>query len=103
MPLSTIGKYLERWGYTAQKPKKLAYEQQPKQVQEWLNNKYPEIVKEAHNQDADIHWCDEVGIKSESQVLKSYSPKGKKPIYKQNSIRHNIYSYKSWKARIHTI
>ena len=90
LPLSTIGKYLERWGYTAQKPKKLAYEQQPKQVQEWLNNKYPEIVKEAHNQDADIHWCDEVGIKSESQVLKSYSAKGKTPIYKHRSKRFSI-------------
>ena len=103
MPLSTIGKYLERWGYTAQKPKKLAYEQQPKQVQEWLNNKYPEIVKEAHNQDADIHWCDEAGIKSESQVLKSYSPKGKTPIYKHRSKRFSTNMVSTvtnkWKLR----
>ena len=55
LPLSTIGKYLERWVYTAQKPKKLAYDQQPKQVQEWLNNKYPEIAKESHNQYDEIH------------------------------------------------
>ncbi|XVN44406.1 MAG: winged helix-turn-helix domain-containing protein [Rickettsia hoogstraalii] len=53
MPLSTIGEYLRRWGYTAQKPKKLAYEQQPKQVQVWLDEKYPAIVKQAQMEQAE--------------------------------------------------
>ncbi|AFC70024.1 hypothetical protein A3305_00190 [Rickettsia amblyommatis] len=73
LPLSTIGEYLRRWGYTAQKPKKLAYEQQPKPVQVWLDEKYPAIVKQAQMEQAEIHWGDEVGIKSECQMLQSYS------------------------------
>ncbi|XVN44691.1 MAG: IS630 family transposase [Rickettsia hoogstraalii] len=90
LPLSTIGEYLRRWGYTAQKPKKLAYEQQPKQVQVWLDEKYPAIVKQAQMEQAEIHWGDEVGIKSECQVLQSYSLKGKTPVVIHKSKRFTI-------------
>ena len=58
LPLSTIGEYLRRWGYTAQRPKKLAYEQQPVRVQHWLDQEYPAIVKQATAEKAEIHWCD---------------------------------------------
>ncbi len=40
-----VGKYLARWGFTAQKPIKKAYEQRPEAVQAWLNEQYPEIEK----------------------------------------------------------
>ncbi|XVN43842.1 MAG: IS630 family transposase [Rickettsia hoogstraalii] len=90
LPLSTIGEYLRRWGYTAQKPKKLAYEQQPKQVQVWLDEKYPAIVKQAQMEQAEIHWGDEVGIKSECQVLQSYSLKGKTLVVIHKSKRFTI-------------
>ena len=55
LPLSTIGEYLRRWGYTAQRPKKLAYEQQPAKVQHWLDHEYPSIVKQATKEKAEIH------------------------------------------------
>ncbi|WHA07347.1 IS630 family transposase [Candidatus Megaera polyxenophila] len=90
LPLSTIGEYLRRWGYTAQKPKKLAYEQQPKRVQFWLDEEYPSIAKQAEYEKAEIHWCDEVGIKQECQVLQSYSLKGKTPVVIHKSKRFSI-------------
>ena len=90
LPLSTIGEYLRRWGYTAQKPKKLAYEQQPKKVQFWLDEEYPSIAKQAEYEKAEIHWCDEVGIKQECQVLQSYSLKGKTPVVIHKSKRFSI-------------
>ena len=90
LPLSTIGEYLRRWGYTAQRPKKLAYEQQPKRVQCWLDEEYPAIAKQAENEQAEIHWCDEVGIKQESQVLQSYSLRGKTPVVIHRSKRFSI-------------
>ena len=80
LPLSTIGEYLRRWGYTAQRPKKLAYEQQPARVQYWLDHEYPAIVKQAVKEQAEIHWRDEVGIKPECQALQSYFLKGKTPV-----------------------
>src|SRR3954453_8948250 len=40
MPIRTVGEYLNRWGYTPQKPVKKSYKQDPKEVAEWLDTKY---------------------------------------------------------------
>jgi len=40
MPIRTVGEYLKRWGFTPQKPLKQAYEQNPKAVQQWLDEDY---------------------------------------------------------------
>ncbi len=36
MPVCTINHYLKRWEFSAQRPIKRAYEQNPKKVREWL-------------------------------------------------------------------
>ena len=80
-------------GITAQRPKKLAYEQQPVRVQHWLDQEYPAIVKQATAEKAEIHWCDEVGIKPECQALQSYSLKGKTPVVTNRYPRVNPWFY----------
>jgi len=76
----TMGDYLLRWGFTPQKPKKKAYEQNPKKVAKWLNEDYPKIEKSAKAEAAVIHWGDETGIRNDCQHGRSYAPKGKTPI-----------------------
>lgn len=80
--IRTVGDYLSRWGYTPQKPKRKAYEQNPKLVGKWLKQDYPKIVEAAKAENAEIHWGDETGIKNECQYGRSYSPKGITPIRK---------------------
>jgi transposase len=80
LPIRTIGEYLKRWGYTPQKPLKKAYEQQPKIVKVWLDEKYPEIKARAIAEKADIYWGDETGLSSEDNRGRGYSPKGKTPV-----------------------
>jgi len=77
--IRTMGTYLKRWGFTPQKPKKKAYEQNDKAVKKWLEEEYPEIKKQAKQENAEIHWADETGIKNECQYGRSYAPKGKTP------------------------
>jgi len=36
-----MGTYLARWGFTAQKPLRRAYEQDPAAVRRWLRRDYP--------------------------------------------------------------
>ncbi len=79
MPIRTVGEYLKRWGFTPQKPLRRAYEQRPKDVQQWLDREYPKIVKQAKQEKAEIHWGDETGIRSDCQHGRSYAPKGKTP------------------------
>jgi len=78
--IRTMGDYLKRWGFTPQKPKKKAYEQNSKAINKWLNYEYPKIMQQARKEDAEIHWGDETGIRNTSQYGRSYAPKGKTPV-----------------------
>lgn len=80
LSLSTIGRYLKKWGMTSQKPLKRAYEQDNKAVQKWINEEYPKIKARAKKEKAEIYWGDETGICSDHQTGKGYSPKGKTPV-----------------------
>ncbi len=87
MPIRTVGEYLKRWGLTPQKPVKQAYEQNPKAVQRWLDEEYPEIKSQAKQEKAEIYWGDETGIRSDSQHERGYAPKGKTPVIRLNAKR----------------
>jgi len=88
--IRTMGDYLNQWGFTPQKPKKKAYEQNDKAVKEWLQKEYPSIVKKAKAENAEIHWGDETGIRNTSQYGRSYAPKGKTPVRKTMAKRISL-------------
>jgi transposase len=77
--LQTVSKYTKRWGLTAQRPSRYAYEQDPKKIKRWLDVEYPKIVAEAKENDAEIHWEDETGVALSTFYARSYAPKGKTP------------------------
>ena len=90
MPIRTVGEYLKRWGFTPQKPVKRAYQRNDVAVQNWLENKFPDIKKQAKTEGADIFWGDETGIRNDESKGRSYSPKGKTPIQKVNPVPEKI-------------
>jgi len=90
LAINTMGDYLRSWGYTPQKPKKKAYEQNAKAVQEWLQEEYPAIKEKAKQEGAEIHWGDETGVRNSNQHGRSYAPKGKTPVKKSMAKRFSI-------------
>jgi len=90
MAINTTGDYLRKWGFTPQKPKKRAYEQNPKQVQKWLEQEYPAIQIRAKQENAEIHWGDETGARNSNQHGRSYAPRGKTPVKKSMAKRFSI-------------
>ncbi len=76
----TVGRYLARWGFTAQKPVRRAYEQNPEAVRYWLEEDYPAIQKEAKREKALIYWGDETGLRSDHVVGRSYGRCGQTPV-----------------------
>ena len=72
----TVGEYLRRWGYTPKKPRRHARKQDPDEVAQWLEKNYPAIEKQAEEEDAEIHWCDETGVAADHHPGTGYSPKG---------------------------
>jgi len=90
LAITTMGDYLRKWGFTPQKPKKMAYEQCPKKVQKWLEEEYPAIKKQAKAEEAVIYWGDETGVKNQCNHGRSYAPKGKTPIKKSMSKKFSV-------------
>lgn len=78
MPIRTTGEYLDRWGFTPQKPLKQAYEE------------YPAIKARAKTEGAEIHWGDETGLRSDCQHGRSYAPQGKTPVIRLNAKRTSL-------------
>lgn len=76
----TVGRYLKRWGFTPQKPRRRAFEQDPVAVRRWLAEEYPAIRQAAKAAGAEIHWGDEMGLRSDHQTGTSYGRKGQTPV-----------------------
>jgi transposase len=76
----TAGRYLRSWGLTPQKPVRRAYERDPVAVARWLNDEYPAIVLRAKAERAEIHWGDEMGLRSDYQAGRSWGLRGKTPV-----------------------
>src|SRR5246127_5715044 len=76
----TVGRYLRAWGLTPQKPVRRAYEQNPTAVRKWLEEEYPAIRAQARQFKAQIHWLDEMGLRSDHQAGRSYGRRGKPPV-----------------------
>jgi transposase len=79
LAVRTIGTYLARWGFTAQKPLRRAYEQDPAAVRRWLRRDYPEIVARAKAEGGIVFWGDETGLRSDDVRGLSYAPRGRTP------------------------
>ncbi len=80
LAVRTVGKYLARWGFTAQKPIRRAYEQNPAAVRRWLRRDYPAIVAAARRARGTIFWGDETGLRSDDVRGRSYAPRGRTPV-----------------------
>jgi hypothetical protein len=80
LAVRTVGKYLARWGFTAQKPIRRAYEQDPAAVRRWLRREYPAIVAQARQARGAIFWGDETGLRSDDVRGRSFAPRGRTPL-----------------------
>ena len=76
----TVGRYLRAWGLTPQKPVRRAYEQNPAAVRKWLETEYPVIRELARQCKAQIHWLDEMGLRSDHQAGRSWGRRGETPV-----------------------
>ena len=77
--LRNMSEYLKRWGMTCQRPTKMAYFQDNVKLNTFMNETYPEIVKQAKKEDAVIMWGDETGVNNQEYYVRGFSPKGVTP------------------------
>jgi transposase len=80
LTLQGVGQYLRRWGLTPQKPARQAREQDPDDVREFVEQTLPAVKEQAEQEEAQLHFVDEVGVKTRDQIGTSYAPKGETPV-----------------------
>jgi len=80
MKLSTLGYYLERWGFSVQRPIKRANKQDAERVKEWMEQDFPVIAEKARAENAEIYWGDETALQNTANYIKGYAPIGKTPV-----------------------
>ena len=90
MAVRTMGLYLARWGFTPQKPMKKACEQSPAAVRKWLDEDCPAIAARAQAEDAEIHWGDDSGLRSDDVRGRGFAPEGQTPVMGANNKRHGL-------------
>src|SRR3954470_9510544 len=78
----TVGRYLRAWGLSPQKPMRRAYEQSDEAVRAWLEERYPQIVKRAYRERAEILWADESGLRCDHSAGRTWAPVGQTPVTK---------------------
>lgn len=87
LALSTVSRYLKKWGFSPQKPVYKAIQRDPKKVVKWLQTEYPQIKARAKQEKAEILWSDEMGVRSDHTCGRSFSPKGQTPVVKKSARR----------------
>lgn len=90
IPLNTVGKYLRRWGFTAQRPGKVANEQDQRKILKWIQEEYPKIEEMAEKENAEIYFSDETGVSLNTYYGKTYSPIGVTPNIKLPARKSHI-------------
>jgi transposase len=99
----TVGRYLKGWGFTPQKPIRRAFEQNRGEVRKWLKESYPAIRAQALREKAEIHWGDEMGMRSDHAAGRSWGLKGRTPVIPASGKRFgcNMISTITNRGRLH--
>src|SRR5512144_1527855 len=77
---ATVGRWLRAWGLSVQKPRRRTYEQDPALVQQWVEETYPAIQQQAHDQRAEVHFGDEARIGSTDHSGTTWGVIGDTPV-----------------------
>jgi transposase len=85
--LTTVGRYLQAWGFSPQKPVRRAYERNDVAIQRWLTREYPAIARDAKREGATIYWANEMGLRSDHVSGTSYAPVGQTPVIRATGQR----------------
>jgi len=70
----------ERLQWTSQKPRRRARERHVKEIERWLDDEFPRIVREAFRRRAYLVFLDESGFFLTPTVRRTFAPRGQTPV-----------------------
>jgi transposase len=86
----SVWRTLKALGLSPQKPKRIAYQQNPAAVKKFLHEEYPAIKQLAGDLGAKIYWGDEASIRSDYHSGTTWARKGETPVLKTTGARFSV-------------
>jgi transposase len=99
LTLPSVGHLLAFLDITPRKPLRRAYERDEEAIQQWKQEQYPALRKRARQRGADIFFLDEVGVRSDSPLGRSYGLRGQTPVVKTSGQRQKINAVSAVNAK----
>ena len=97
--LTAVGRLLHQLGITPQKPLRRAYERDPIAIEKWKRETYPRLRTRAKRRGAEIFFLDEVGVRSDQVLGRTWGEKGKTPEVPTSGQRQSINAISAVNAR----
>jgi len=95
----SLSRVMRILGYTPQKPKYVAWQQDPVLVETWKTEIYPAVRAEADKTGAVIMFADEAGIRSDHRSGTTWAPQGETPTIKATGRRYGLNIISAVSAR----
>lgn len=87
---SSVGRLMNRLGFTPQRPLYRAWQQNPVLVEQWRQEEFPKIAARAKKEGALIFFADESGVRSDHHAGRTWAPRGQTPIVKATGARFSF-------------
>ncbi len=86
----TIGRILQRRGFSYQKTRKVAYQKDEDKVEHWIEEEYPRILKKTMENNGVVYFMDESGVRSTAVGSRTWGQRGSTPEVKDTGARFGI-------------
>jgi len=77
-------------GFSAQVPLKQALERDEDCIKQWVEERWPEILKDAEESGSELLFVDESGLSNEPNVARTWAPRGSRPRLKHSAKRRKL-------------
>ncbi len=86
----TIGRYLKTWRLAPPDPIYKRTEKKSGELKKWLKKDYPVIQKRALKETVEIHWGDEMGMKSHNLAARTLPVKGEPAVVSKTMMKYRL-------------
>ena len=95
----SVWRLLRNLGFTPQRPKHKAHQQDPALVDRWRTKDFPKIQRRAKKEKALIFFADEAGIRSDYHRGTTWAPMGETPVVESTGSRFSLNMFSAVSPR----
>lgn len=87
---ASLSRLLRNLGLSAQRPIYKSYKQDPRKIKQYMQETFPDAVKQAEEMGATIYFLDEASVRSDAHRGSTWGKKGETPVVKNSGGRFGI-------------